>query len=278
MPSLYKIYTILLANRLEEEVEGKGMIPPNQTGFRKGLGTIDNVYVLNYIVNRQVRKEKGKVVALFDDLKAAFDSVVRKVLMKALKRRGVRKGLIERIEEVYRETMSRVKVEMESGEGFCTGKGVRQGCPLSPMLFNLLIADMEEELRKGKWGGVQVGQKRICTSAYADDVVVLAKREEEIESMIRRLEGYFEKRKLEVNVGKTKAMRFRRGGRSRKMEIKWRGKRIEVKEFKYLGYFFNRKGGQEAHIRDSVRKAAAVMRQVWGIEKRKFERKWERRM
>ena len=202
----------MLANRLEEEVEGKGMIPPNQTGFSKGLGTIDNVYVLNYIVNRQVRKEKGKVVALFVDPKAAFDSVDRKVLMEALKRRGVRKGLIERIEEVYRETMSRVKVGKESGEVFWTGKGVRQGCPLSPMLFNLLTADMEEELRKGKWGGVRVGKKRICTLAYADDVVVLAEREEEMESMIRRLEGYFEKRKLEVNVGKTKVMRFRKGG------------------------------------------------------------------
>ena len=56
MPSPYKIYTTVLANRLEEEVEGKGMIPSNQTGFRKGSGTIDNVYVLKYIVNRQVRK------------------------------------------------------------------------------------------------------------------------------------------------------------------------------------------------------------------------------
>ena len=62
-------------------------------------------------------------------------------------------------------------------------------------------------------------------------------------------------------MGKTKAMRFRKGGgRSKKMEIKWRGKRIEeVKEFKYLGYVFKRNGGQEAHIRDRLRKAAAVM-------------------
>ena len=45
-----------------------------------------------------------------------------------------------------------------------------------------------------------------------------------------------------------------------------------------MGYVFKKNGGQEAHIRDRVRKAAAVMRQVWGIGKRKFERKWERRM
>ncbi|KYN09264.1 hypothetical protein ALC57_18628, partial [Trachymyrmex cornetzi] len=57
MPTLYKVYTAALAERLREEVEGKGLIPPNQTGFRKGLVTMDNMYVLNYLVNRQVRKK-----------------------------------------------------------------------------------------------------------------------------------------------------------------------------------------------------------------------------
>lgn len=52
MPTLYKIYTAALAERLREEVEGKGLIPPNQTGFRKGLGTVENIYVLNYIINK----------------------------------------------------------------------------------------------------------------------------------------------------------------------------------------------------------------------------------
>ncbi|XP_043264091.1 uncharacterized protein LOC122404226 [Colletes gigas] len=98
--------------------------------------------------------------------------------------------------------------------------------------------------------------------------------------MIRRLEGYLEKKRLEINVGKTKVVRFRKGGgRERKMEWRWKGKRIEeVKEFRYLGYVFKRNGGQEAQIRDRVKKAGVAMRQVWGIGKRKFERDWGRRM
>ena len=68
MPSLYKVYTAVLAERLRKEVEEKGMIPPNQAGFRKGMGTVDNVYVLNYLINRQVSREGGLIVLFFVDL------------------------------------------------------------------------------------------------------------------------------------------------------------------------------------------------------------------
>jgi len=150
------------------------------------------------------------------------------------------------------------------GEAFWTARGVRQGCPMSPILFNLMTADLEQELAKGGWEGVRIEGKRIYTLAYADDVVILAEKEEELEAMIRRLERYLEGKGLELNAEKSKIVRFRRaGGRMRERVWKWKGKRIEVvKEFKYLGYVVSRNGRQEAHIRDRVKKAGGVMKQV----------------
>lgn len=52
MSTLYKIYTSALAERTREEAEEKDMIPHDKTGFREGMGTIDNIYVLNYVMNR----------------------------------------------------------------------------------------------------------------------------------------------------------------------------------------------------------------------------------
>jgi len=64
-----------------------------------------------------------------------------------------------------------------------------------------------------------------------------------------------------------------------KRDWRWKGKKIgEVKEFKYLDYTFQRNGGQEAHNRERVRRAAAVMGQVWGIGKRRFGSDWGRRI
>lgn len=81
---------------------------------------------------------------------------------------------------------------------------------MSPLLFNILITDMEEEMGKVKWG-VRLGGRKIYTLAYEDDVVLLAEKEEEMRSMMERLEGYFERKKLELNAGKIKIVRFRKG-------------------------------------------------------------------
>lgn len=69
-------------------------------------------------------------------------------------------------------------------------------------------------------------------------------------------------------------MRFRKvGGKQMNVKWRWRGKKIgEVKKFTYLGYTMQKNWGQEAHIRERLRKGAMVMSQVWGIEKRKFKR------
>lgn len=54
---------------------------------------------------------------------------------------------------MLRKTKSRIRAGRKIGEKFWTARGVRQECPLSPLLFNVLIADMEEVMGKVKWGG-----------------------------------------------------------------------------------------------------------------------------
>lgn len=58
MPVTYKVYAEILRNRLGKEVEDKGVIPHNQAGFRKGMGTVDHIYTLNYLVNKFKRERR----------------------------------------------------------------------------------------------------------------------------------------------------------------------------------------------------------------------------
>lgn len=60
------------------------------------MGTIDQIYALNYLINRQLGKEKGKMAVIFIDLKAAFDSVDKEMLIKTMRARGMREELVDR--------------------------------------------------------------------------------------------------------------------------------------------------------------------------------------
>lgn len=81
---LYKVYTMIIGERLEKEMEGRKIVLQNQAGFRRIMGTMDNVYeYMNYLVNRQLSRDSGKLITLFIDLKTAFDSVDREMLVKS---------------------------------------------------------------------------------------------------------------------------------------------------------------------------------------------------
>lgn len=114
----------------------------------------------------------------------------------------MRERLVRRCEEVLRETMSRVKVRDRQGESFWTVRGVRQGCPLSPSLFTLLLADVEEMLGKGV--GEEIGGRKIYTLAYADDMVLLAEDEDGMKGLMGKMERYLDGKDLELNTEKTK--------------------------------------------------------------------------
>ncbi|KAH0821274.1 hypothetical protein GEV33_001517 [Tenebrio molitor] len=245
----YKVYAMIVEERLMKEMNERGALPDGQAGFRK-------------------------------DLKAAFDNVERDLLWEYLRKKGINEHLVTKIEEIYEETISRVRVGGRVSECFKTYKGVRQGCPLSPSLFAAFIGDMEEMFRKGQAGGVVVGKEKVWSLAYADDLVVLAKEEKGMKEMLGNMEKYMRRKKLTVNVEKSKMMVFRKGGGRRKInEWRWEKDKIEeVKEFKYLGYVMNERNTAAAHVRELVKKANKIIGAVWGIGERKFGHDFRRRI
>jgi hypothetical protein len=71
----YKVYAMIVEERLMKEMNERGALPDGQAGFRKGRGTMDNVYILNHIIGNEIKKRGSKIYAIFVDLKTAFDNV-----------------------------------------------------------------------------------------------------------------------------------------------------------------------------------------------------------
>lgn len=72
--------------------------------------------------------------------------------------------------------------------------------PAEPELFNMVTADLEEKLRRMKWKKVKLGEEKVYSLAYADNIVLLEEEKNEMRSVIRRLEEYLEQKGLEMNV------------------------------------------------------------------------------
>lgn len=115
---------------------------------------------------------------------------------------------------------------------------MRQGCLLSPLLFLILIADVEEFVTKRGNGGVVIGRSRFYTLAYADDLAVMVTEENDLGMMLKSLGKYFKKKDMIFNVEKSKILVFCTKDRKKgKRQWSWEKEEIEeIREFKYLEY------------------------------------------
>lgn len=81
----YKIYAEWLRRKLTKEREEKKVLDRTQFGFKKGKGTMEDIYVLTEIIEENIRKERGKMFVCFANLKGTVDKLIRKIIWKKLK-------------------------------------------------------------------------------------------------------------------------------------------------------------------------------------------------
>ncbi|XP_024883667.1 trichohyalin-like [Temnothorax curvispinosus] len=176
----------------------------------------------------------------------------------------------EEWKEYFMEFMGGVENRVVKGKGG-GGRQEEEGIELEEGL----IADIDDYMKKDGWGGMRLRGEKVYTLMYADDIALLAEEEQDMRSMISRLEGYLDGKGLTLSIEKTKIMRFRKeGGRKKKYDWRWKGRKLEeVNEFKYLGYTLKKNEGQEAHIREKRKKAARTVMgygaEIWEWKERR---------
>lgn len=276
----YKILTNIIATRIRGWLEKNKLIKESQAGFRGKRGTRDHIFVLNSIIGNKIKRKGGKLYGALIDFKTAFDSVNREKLFEKLEKIGIKGKVLGIIKGIYRETKNEVITGEGITESFNTNKGVRQGCPLSPSLFNIFIEDLEEQWVKRNEGGTVIGGTKIFCMKFADDVVILADTKEGLQDMLRELEKYCRRNELVVNTKKTKVMVWKNKGK-RSKEEKWYygGEELEiVKEYKYLGFWVTSTNSLGLHLRKMGSKTRKTINMIWGMWKRANIGKLSRRI
>jgi hypothetical protein len=242
-----KIYAAVLEKRTSPWAEAAGIRADGQFGFRKGRGTGHAAFVLRSVVD-SVRAAKRKAYVCYVDFKKAYDSVPRHLLRAKLERRGVRDWVLKAIRALYANVPMCVRSKEGLGGYFQSTMGVRQGCPLSPLLFGLYLDDLEGELKAAHQAGNDLdppilgGFELLCLM-YADDLALLSLSAAGLRRQMAILEDYAKRWGLTINVAKTKAMVFssrKVRGAVEEVQLECAEGQVEVVDsFKYLGVDFH---------------------------------------
>ena len=256
-----KIFTSVLLRRISAERNSRTR--PNQGGFRPGMGCVDQIFTLRRILEHRFKFQQP-IAACFVDFKSAFDSLDRDALWNILLSDGVPSKIVNLLRSYYTQTKARVRVYGEESDEFSVDTGVRQGCPLSPVLFNFVI-DWIMSHALEDYAGVQVDATTwISDLEYADDVVVLGDDYGDLQVVLQRITHFAAMVGLTVNTTKTKAFSANASDISRPLELN--AELIEsVDKFRYLGSIIPPNGqgkGEVINRIDQARKAFLQLKPV----------------
>ena len=239
--ALAKVLTIMINERLMEKLENEKIITPNQIGFKKKARPADHLFVLKNIFQNYTNKGK-KVYTCFVDFQKAYDNVWRTGMYYKLIKYGINIKTIKLIKDMYDKTSQTLKMNKKITEAFSTYKGVRQGCVMSPRLFNLFINDLPD-IFDAECRPVKLGKSELSCLMFADDIVMMSESKEGLQTCLNKLEAYTKEWGMTVNKKKTKVMIIQTTGKMPTVDIKYEGQNLEqVSQYKYLGTIVSRTG------------------------------------
>lgn len=197
-----KVFCRMILNRIQDTIED--YLTEEQCGFRRARGTSDAVFIARQIFEK-AKERRVPIHWNFVDFKAAFDTIWREALWKCLRSIGVESKMVNLIETMYEQTKCAIIVNGKMSEWFKVGVGVRQGCLLSPALFNLFLEFVMKGLRQLD-SGVQMGNTCINNIRYADDTTLLDLVFEKLQVTTDELDKACKKWGMKINPAKCKIM------------------------------------------------------------------------
>jgi len=244
-----KILLKILTRRLEAKAET--YLGNDQYGFRKGCGTREGIAAMRTLYERSL-EHNNKVYVCFVDYEKAFDRVNWVKLMAVLESIGVDWRDRKLIKNLYMKQSAYVRIGDMLSERCEIGRGVRQGCSLSPLLYNIYDEAMMREAFEEVDHGVKVGGQLIKTIRFADDKAVTASSQRGLQQLMDNVNRVTQEYGMKINVKKTKVMCITRktGG---KVRIMIDGQKVEqVSQFRYLGSLISEDGYCEKDIRARI--------------------------
>ena len=254
-----KLFNSMLRFRLEDKCES--LIRPEQASGQKGARTADHHLVLQHILQKYVRNGNNKLFACFIDLKKCYDNVSRvKLFYEILTEFQIGGKFLNILQNIYTNNLIFIKVDQGLLKPFTTTKGCKQGCNLSPLLYNMLTNRLPTIFNEA-CDPVYIGQRKLHCLSWADDCVLLSQSSAGLQQAINKTAAFFSELGLSMNILKTKCMVFNKRGLKAKAfsNIKFtaNGQLLDLADqYTYLGLIIVPSGASSAALEELHAKAS----------------------
>ena len=249
-----KVMLKVILNRLKPQAEE--IIAEEQAGSRAGRSTTEQIFNLRILCEKYLQHQQN-LYHVFIDFKKAFDRVWHAALWATMRKYNISANLVRTIEQLFDKATSAVQMNGSIGEWFRTTVGVRQGCLLSPTLFNIYLERIMSDALEEHDGKVSIGGRNITNLRFADDIDALAEEEQELEALVESLDKTCTRYKMEISAEQTKLMTNSANGFQREIKVK-RQKSGTVTSFKHLGAVVS-DDGSKPEVLSRIEQATAAL-------------------
>ena len=279
-----KVLAKILLARLNKSIVDK-VCPESQCGFRRERSTVDMIFVARQL-QEKCREQNRDMCMAFIDLTKAFDTIDRNLLWSVMRKFGCPRKFVAIVRTFHSNMKASVMIGGDETDNFPVNVGVKQGCVMAPVIFNLYMAAVTTLFRQRSPIEQGIGltyrldgsvfnltrlQARTKTSRdhvvelqYADDSMLVAHSPEELQCALTCLYGVYQDLGLVINTSKTEVM------------FQWTGSRPQidpvmkindvplraVNQFTYLGSILSLDCTFDAEVNQRINKASASFFQI----------------
>lgn len=275
----YRLFARVIKEWLSAWAEAKGLLTELQNGFRPGRRLDNNLFVLTQCAEI-ARTEKRALLCCFLDVEKAYDNVPHSPLFTCLSDLGMPSKLLFTLQRLYRHNVVTIQLGSAVSKEIAVTKGLRQGCPLSPLLYILYTSRMERALLNSGLGfrlrfstSSANENHRLPGLAFADDLVIMAENREDLQTLLDICQVEISRIGLCFSTRKS-AVVCLAGGLTDPVVLTLGGKPVAIcNEYRYLGVTLcaeaDKYSFHETVLRQAALRAQRILRRrcLWGCNR-----------
>jgi hypothetical protein len=197
MSVIYKIYIDIINKRLTDFLENNNILSDSQAGFRRNRNTWNKIWQLRNLIEHQ-NLNKKPIHIIYLDLAKAYDSVEHWAIKQILSKYGFNKEFTKIIQDICKNNTAEIITAYGNTSKIEIGRGLPQGSPISPILFDLFLDPLLQLIEENQLG-IQIEEENYNVLAYADDMALVADRFENIQTMLTLVSEFCNYYGIEIN-------------------------------------------------------------------------------